>query len=69
MSLAYKSTHGKEVVVKVVYLERHFLLIQRTNQMWVNMRPLLLNQAFLPVLPNTQTHTHTHTLDFCCLRV
>lgn len=62
MSQTYKSTRGKEVVVMVVYLERHFLLIQRTDQMWVNMRPLLLHQAFLPVLPNTRTRTHTHTL-------
>lgn len=43
----------------VVYLQGHFLLVQRTNQMRVNMRPLLLHEALLPVLPNTRQHART----------
>lgn len=42
----------RKQVVEVVYLQRHLLLIQRTNQMRVNMRPPLLHETFFPVLPD-----------------
>lgn len=52
-------TWRKQVVDDGIYLQRHLLLIQRTNQLWVNMGPLLLHKALLPVLPDIN-HTDTH---------
>lgn len=43
-------TQWKQMVDGSVYLQRHLLLIQRSNQMWVDMRPLLLAETLFPVL-------------------
>lgn len=55
--LNHSLTRRKQVF-GAVYLQRHLLLIQWTNQMRVNMRPPLLQETFFPVLPDViQTHT------------
>lgn len=43
----------KELIVKVVYLQRDLLLVQWTNQVRVDVRPLFLNKSLFPVLPNS----------------
>lgn len=67
-----RSLTCRKQVVEVVYLQRHLLLIQRTNQMRVNVRPLLLHETFFPVLPDviqtfTGTHTQAHRVNTCMM--
>lgn len=58
--LAPDITWRTQVIRDATYLQRDRLLVQRTNQMLVNMRPLLMQKTLFPVLPN-MIHTHTHS--------